>query len=482
MKYSLTSLPQKYKNTFFCCGVFDQTNLDELNRQLGLEISYLKDILSNIDEEFTWISTYHQNNHYFFINCGEQKNFDSKKLKTVIKKITNFLLEKKADTAVIKIPKIDNLSENSQIEKIILQIEEESYQFLDLKTQNKKFYKLKSVMFNFEKASESSIKNAVAIAEGIKLTRNLGNLPANICTPSHLAEVALNLDKEFGNIHTKILNEEQLQKKGMHALLAVAKGSEEYAKLIEINYKGTTDNIKPIVLVGKGITFDSGGISLKPPAGMEEMKYDMCGAASVLGTIKAIAEMQLPINVIGVLACAENMPGSNAVKPGDVVKSYSGQTIEITNTDAEGRLVLADALTYVEKFNPKFVIDIATLTGAVVIALGHNITGLMTNDDELAKSILKAAEVSEDNTWRLPIDEKISDLLNSTVADMLNSPSERIAGTIVAASFLARFTNKYSWAHLDIAGTAWISGKNRTATGRPVPLLVELLREITNAS
>jgi len=215
---------------------------------------------------------------------------------------------------------------------------------------------------------------------------------------------------------------------------------------------------------------------------MEEMKYDMCGAASVLGAIKSAALMNLPINVVGLLACAENMPSGNAVKPGDVVTSYSGQTIEITNTDAEGRLVLADALTYAEKFNPKFVIDIATLTGAVIIALGTNITGLMTNDENLAQAILKAAENSEDRAWRLPIDEQINDLLTSTVADMVNSPNERIAGTIVAASFLSKFTEKYPWAHLDIAGTAWISGKNRTATGRPVPLLIELLREIANAS
>lgn len=482
MQYSLTNLSDKHTKTYICCGIYNQQNIEELSKNIGLEHELLKDITSNIDEDFNWTTTYYKTNHYYFINCGDIKNFNSKKLKEITKKISNFLLEQKAKSAVISVPKINNFNENKQLEKMILQIDAQRYQFLELKTKDKKSHKLKSIQFHLDGANAKTIDSAVAIAKGVTLTRNLGNLPANHCTPSHLADIATKLDNDFKNINTKILSEEKLQKMGMNSLLAVAKGSKEYAKLIEIKYNGTNDDSKPIVLVGKGITFDSGGISLKPAAGMEEMKYDMCGAASVLGTIKAIALMELPINVIGILACAENMPGGNAIKPGDVVTSYSGQTIEITNTDAEGRLVLADALTYAEKFNPRFVIDIATLTGAVIIALGHDITGLMTSDETLAKNILKAAEESEDRAWRLPIDEQINELLNSTVADMLNSPNERIAGTIVAASFLSRFTHKYPWAHLDIAGTAWISGKNRTATGRPVPLLVELIREITNAN
>ncbi len=483
MQYSLTSLPGKHDKTYFCCGISNQVDFNELGKKLGLDYQYLKDILSNIlEEEFNWISIYHSTNHFYFINCGKQTDFNSKKLKDVIKKMTNFLFEQKAKSTIIYVPQINKFDTDWQLEKMILQIESQRYQFLDYKTKDKKNHKLKAVEFCIDGAQDKTINNAVAIAKGITLTRNLGNLPANICTPSYLADIATKLDKDFANIETKVLSEEKLQKIGMNSLLAVAKGSKEYAKLIEIKYNGAKENVQPIVLVGKGITFDSGGISLKPPLYMEEMKYDMCGAASVLGTIKAAALMSLPINIVGLLACAENMPGGNAIKPGDVVTSLSGQTIEITNTDAEGRLVLADALTYAEKFNPKFVIDIATLTGAVIIALGNEITGLMTSDEKLATAILKASENSDDKTWRLPIDEQINELLTSPVADMLNSPNEKIAGTIVAASFLSRFTSKYPWAHLDIAGTAWISGKNRTATGRPVPLLIELIREIANAS
>lgn len=484
MEYNLISLPKKYNKTHVCFAITSDIDIEQLSSKLEIEVKYLQNLLTQINQdEFNWISTFQDNeNCYYFINCGKSAELSTKKLNKSLAKIVGFLLENKAKSAIISIPSLPSQTPDSQLEKIILQIEHLRYQFLDFKTQDKNNIKLKSVHLYFENATKKSIDNAISIAKGINLTRNLGNTPANICTPAYLAEVASKLENDFNNIKTKILDEEKMQKMGMNALLAVARGSKEYAKLIEIKYNGANDDSKPVVLVGKGITFDSGGISLKPPASMEEMKYDMCGAASVLGTIKAAALMQLPVNIVGLLACAENMPGGNAIKPGDVVTSYSGQTIEITNTDAEGRLVLADALTYAEKFKPKFVIDIATLTGAVIIALGNEINGLMTNDENLAQNILKAAANSEDKTWRLPIDEQINDLLNSPVADMLNSPNEKIAGTIVAASFLSRFTSKYPWAHLDIAGTAWISGRNRTATGRPVPLLIELIRDIANAS
>ncbi len=482
MQYNLTSLPEKNNKAYFCCGIFNKPDIDVLSEKLGISSDYLKNILENVfDEELNWACIYHENNNYYFINCGNAKDFSPKKLKDVINKITGHLFAQKVKEAIINLPRLNKCDADWQLEKMILLIDSARYQLLDFKTKDKKSHKLKSIKFCLDGATEKSIESATAIAKGITLTRNLGNLPANICTPTYLANIATELDNKFKNIKTKILSEEKMQKMGMNSLLAVAKGSKEFSKLIEINYNGA-DNEQPIVLVGKGITFDSGGISLKPPSGMEEMKYDMCGAASVLGTIKAAALLNLPVNIIGLLACAENMPGGNAVKPGDVITSYSGQTIEITNTDAEGRLVLADTLTFAEKFNPKFVIDIATLTGAVIIALGNDTTGLMTNDEKLAVDILKAAEMSEDKAWRLPIDEKINELLESPVADMLNSPNERIAGTIVAACFLSRFTTKYRWAHLDIAGTAWVSGKNRTATGRPVPLLIQLIRDIANAS
>jgi leucyl aminopeptidase len=260
----------------------------------------------------------------------------------------------------------------------------------------------------------------------------------------------------------------------MGSLLSVAQGSSQPAKLITLEYWGRKKKEKPVVLVGKGVTFDTGGISLKPAAEMDEMKYDMCGAASVLGTIAAIAQMRLPINVVGIIPATENMPGGNATKPGDIVTSMSGQTIEILNTDAEGRLILCDALTYAERYEPEVVIDIATLTGACVIALGHVASGLLSNNEELAMELLNASEQAADRAWHLPLWDDYQEQLKSNFADMANIGG-RAAGTITAACFLSRFTKKYRWAHIDIAGTAWESGKKKGATGRPVPLLTQFL-------
>jgi leucyl aminopeptidase len=262
-----------------------------------------------------------------------------------------------------------------------------------------------------------------------------------------------------------------MNKLGMGSLLSVSKGSIESPKLINLTYTGN-GNAKPVVLIGKGVTFDSGGISLKPGAAMDEMKYDMCGAAAVLGTMRAVAEMKLKVNLTIVVPAVENMPAHNASKPGDVVKSMSGQTIEILNTDAEGRLILCDALTYVEKFNPEVVIDTATLTGAVIIALGKHHCGVMGNDQELVDDLISAGNKALDTAWQLPLDDEYDDLLKSNFADMANIGG-REAGTVTAACFLARFSKKYRWAHLDIAGTAWVSGKNKGSTGRPVPLLTQ---------
>ncbi|MGL6036448.1 MAG: leucyl aminopeptidase, partial [Legionella sp.] len=258
-------------------------------------------------------------------------------------------------------------------------------------------------------------------------------------------------------------------------------GSDQPPRLIDLQYKGGAENEAPIVLVGKGITFDSGGLSIKPANAMDEMKYDMAGAASVLGTIKACALLKLPVNVIGLIASAENLLGGSAVKSGDIVTSMSGQTVEIINTDAEGRLVLADALTYAERYKPEFVIDIATLTGAIIVALGSISTGLMTNDDDLAELIAMAAIESQDKVWRMPLEDAYQDAIDSPLADMINANFDRTAGSVTAACFLSRFTEKYRWAHLDIAGTAWVSGKKRNATGRPVPLLTQLIRHVASS-
>lgn len=322
-------------------------------------------------------------------------------------------------------------------------------------------------------ACEEAMQQGLAIAHGMSLAKDLGNLAPNICTPAYLAKQAKDLAKTH-KLKATVLEEKDMEKLGMGSLLAVAQGSEQPAKLIVLEYQGGGKKESPVVLVGKGVTFDTGGISLKPAAEMDEMKFDMSGAASVLGTLHAIAEMKLAVNVVGIIPATENMPSGKATKPGDVVTSLSGQTIEILNTDAEGRLILCDALTYAERYNPKVVIDIATLTGACVIALGNFTTGLLSNDDKLAQELLAAGEQAADRAWQLPLWDEYQDLLKSNFADIANIGG-RAAGTITAACFLSRFTQKYRWAHLDIAGTAWKSGKEKGSTGRPVPLLTQFL-------
>jgi len=319
-----------------------------------------------------------------------------------------------------------------------------------------------------------AVQRGQAIAEGMALAKDLGNLPGNVCNPAYLADTARALGKEFDfNVH--VLEREDMKKLGMGAALSVGQGSAQPCKFIIMNYKGGGESAaKPIVLVGKGVTFDSGGISLKPGANMDEMKYDMCGAASVFGAMRTIARLGLPMNVVGIVPAVENMPSGNASRPGDVVTSMSGQTIEILNTDAEGRLALADALTYSERFEPECVIDIATLTGACVIALGSVTSGLFSTDDELAQQLLEAGNDSGDLAWRLPMFDEYQDLLKSNFADMSNLGG-RPAGAVTAACFLKRFANNFKWAHFDIAGTNAVSGDAKGATGRPVPLLAEFL-------
>jgi leucyl aminopeptidase len=316
-------------------------------------------------------------------------------------------------------------------------------------------------------------RHADAIVRSMNLARDLGNLPANVCTPAYLAKTAQHLAKSHKNLHTKILDEPEIKKLGMHSFLSVTSGTTEPAKLIVMQYKGAGKD-KPVVLVGKGITFDSGGISLKPGPGMDEMKFDMCGAASVIATIAAVAELKLPINVNVVVPSCENLPGNRATRPGDIVKSMSGQTIEILNTDAEGRLILCDALTYARRFEPDTVIDVATLTGACVIALGHYRTAVMSRSDDLAGQITNAGIAADDRCWHLPMGPEYERLLRSNFADMANIGT-REGGAITAACFLGKFTDGLNWAHLDIAGTAWRSGLRKGATGRPVPVLTEFL-------
>ncbi|MFA5494177.1 MAG: leucyl aminopeptidase [Porticoccaceae bacterium] len=320
----------------------------------------------------------------------------------------------------------------------------------------------------------AAIDRGLALAKGVNYARELGDLPANICTPSYLATRARELAKGTPNLSAKVLTEKQMEELKMGSLLSVTAGTDTPAQLIILEYKGGARGAAPVALVGKGVTFDSGGISLKPGAGMDEMKYDMCGAASVLGALVTAAELKLPVNIIALIPAVENMPSGKATKPGDIVTSMSGQTIEVLNTDAEGRLILCDALTYVERYKPKAVVDIATLTGACVVALGNHATGLFSNNDDLAAELLACGEESGDRAWRMPVWEDYDQQLKSNFADIANVGG-RNAGSVTAACFLGRFTKNYAWAHLDIAGTAWHSGSNKGATGRPVPLLVEYL-------
>jgi leucyl aminopeptidase len=320
----------------------------------------------------------------------------------------------------------------------------------------------------------SGLADGAAIGKAVSVARELGNLPPNVCTPSYLVKAAQTIARGSRKLTVSALSLAALKKLGMGAFLAVTRGSAEPPRFIIMNYRGGKPGERPVVLVGKGITFDSGGISIKAAAAMDEMKYDMCGAATVLGVLQAVAELELPVNVVGLVPSCENLPGGTATRPGDIVRTMSGQTVEILNTDAEGRLILCDALTYAKRFKPAALIDIATLTGACLIALGRQRSGLLGNSDKLADALLAAGEAADDRAWRLPLDLEYADALKSNFADVANVGG-REAGTITAASFLSRFVNDSDWAHLDIAGTAWVQGSQKGGTGRPVPLLVEYL-------
>jgi leucyl aminopeptidase len=358
------------------------------------------------------------------------------------------------------------------------------YVFDRFKSQKADPRALKKVTLLTDKVNVADVERATthaqAIANGMAFTRDLGNMPPNLCHPTYLGEEAKALGKAFKHLKVDVLDEKKIADLGMGSFLAVAQGSAQPPRLIVMNYAGGKKADKPFVLVGKGITFDTGGISIKPAAGMDEMKFDMCGAASVFGTLRAVLELQLPINLVCILACAENMPSGTSTRPGDIVKTMSGQTVEILNTDAEGRLVLCDALTYAERFKPQAVIDVATLTGACVVALGGHTSGLLGNNDGLINQLLDAGKRADDRAWQLPLFDEYQEQLDSPFADIANIGGPK-GGTITAACFLSRFTKAYEWAHLDIAGTAWMSGKEKGATGRPVPLLTQYLLDRAGA-
>ncbi len=417
------------------------------------------------------------------VGCGKVGELNERQYKQLIQKTVQALKTTQAKSAVNFLTEI-SLNQRDiywNIRFAIEAIEQDLYQFTQFKSQKtaEKSTVLSEVIFNVGAdalaSAEQAIQHASAIALGVRLAKDVANCPPNVCNPTYLADKALHLAETSSLINTTIINEAEMEKLGMGAYLAVSRGAHNEAKLAIMEYRNAPNpNAKPIVLVGKGLTFDAGGISLKPAADMDEMKYDMCGAASVFGVMNALAQLQLPLNVIGVMAGCENLPDGNAYRPGDILTTMNGLTVEVLNTDAEGRLVLCDTLTYVERFDPEVVIDIATLTGACVVALGQHNSGLVSTHDDIAAALEQAAQQSADKAWRLPLSEEYQEQLKSNFADLANIGG-RWGGAITAGAFLSNFTKKYPWAHLDIAGTAWLQGANKGATGRPVSLLVQFL-------
>ena len=421
------------------------------------------------------------------VGCGDKAKLSLKEARKLLISIAKSLLSSQAKDAHLALASLALAGADHYwlAERLAQELEDASYSYSTTKSTKAKASALKSISLAAPKGTskakiDTAFANGVATGRGINCAKELGNLPGNICTPIYLAQQAIDLAKGNRALTVKVLSEKQMARLGMGSLLSVSAGSSQEAQLIVMEYKGAkvkpkADRPAPHMLVGKGITFDTGGISLKAGAAMDEMKFDMCGAASVIGTMAAVVEMALPIDIVAIVAAAENMPSGKATKPGDVVTSMSGLTIEILNTDAEGRLVLCDALTYGERYKPASVIDVATLTGAAVATFGSHVSAMLSNDDALAAELSDCGNASLDQVWQLPLHDEYQHLLDSNFADIANIGGPR-AGTITAACFLSRFTKKFKWAHLDIAGSAWNSGAAKGATGRPVSLLLEYLR------
>ena len=490
MEFSIKSgNPEKQRGACVVVGVFESRKLTSSADLIdSASQSLLSDLIRRGDMDGKAGATLLLHNvpgtvcdRVLLVGLGKEKEFRDKAYCTAIRNTLKALRDTGAQNATIFLTEIPVAKRNTgwRIRQAAMLSLDSAYRFDQFKSKkNENHSKLRKLAFAVEQRSElalaeDALLQGQAIAEGMALAKTLGNLPGNVCTPTYLADTALQIAEDHA-IQCEILERADMEALGMHSLLSVAKGSHQPPKLIVLQYKGGEESDKPLLLIGKGITFDSGGISLKPGEGMDEMKFDMCGAASVLGTLKAVALMKLPINLTVIVPTTENMPGGAASKPGDIVASMSGQTIEILNTDAEGRLILCDALTYAERFSPDAVIDVATLTGPCVIAQGHVATGVFANGDALARELLSAGDEALDRAWQMPLWDDYQDLLKSNFADMANIGG-RPAGSVSAACFLSRFAEKYEWAHLDIAGTAWKSGAEKGAPGRPVPLLAHYL-------
>ncbi|MEO5676819.1 MAG: leucyl aminopeptidase [Usitatibacter sp.] len=490
MEFSIKSgSPEKQRTGCVVVGVFEGRKLSAAAQAIDAASGhYLGEVLRRGDLEGELGKTLLLHSvpkiaadRILLVGLGREREFSERAFRTAMAAAVKALRATGASDATVCLTDIAFKRRDTgwRVEQAVLATMEGSYRFDKLKSKAPDTKRaLRKVVLHVARrseiaAGEIAIARGAAIAEGVCLAKDLGNLPGNHCTPTYLAEQAVEMGKRHG-IKVEVLEQKDCEKLGMGCFLAVARGSRQPPKFIVMEYHGGKRGAPPVVLVGKGITFDTGGISIKPAAEMDEMKYDMGGAASVLGAMKAIALMKLPLNVVGAIPSTENMPGGNAVKPGDIVTTMSGQTVEILNTDAEGRLILCDALTYVEKYKPAAVVDVATLTGAMVIALGHVATGLFANSDPLARELIQAGEIAWDRAWHMPLWDEYQEGLKSNFADIPNIGS-RAGGSITAACFLSRFTKSYPWAHLDIAGTAWKSGADKGATGRPVSLLVHFL-------
>ena len=492
MEFSIKSRsPEKQRSGCVVVGVFESRKLTPPAAALDKAANgYIADLLGRGDMDGKANSTLllqkvpgTLSDRVLLVGLGKEKEFREKELGNAIRTSLKALNDTGATDAAIYLAELPVNKRNLawRVRQSAMVAQDASYKFDQFKSKKNDARKLlKKITFCIDRRSEvpqaeEALAQGLAIAEGMALAKDLGNLPPNICHPTYVAEQAQAMASEF-KLNCEILERADMEKLGMHSLLSVAQGSHQPPKLIVLSHKGGKSGDKPVVLVGKGVTFDTGGISLKPAPDMDEMKYDMCGAAGVLGTMQAVARMKLPLNLTVIVPATENMPGGGATRPGDIVTSMSGQTIEILNTDAEGRLILCDALTYAERFDPDTVIDVATLTGACVVALGSVASGLFANKDALARKLIEAGEVAHDRAWHLPLWDDYQEQLKSPFADMGNIGG-RLAGAVTAACFLSRFTKKYDWAHLDIAGTANTSGANKGATGRPVPLLAHYLMQ-----
>jgi leucyl aminopeptidase len=491
MEFTIKSgSPEKQRSACVVVGVFDNRKLS-LSAELIDRASngYISEIIRRGDMEGKLGATLLLHNvrgtladRVLLVGLGKERDFRDREFRSAVRAAVRLLNETGSYEAVVYLTeeKVKRREVAWRVEHAVIVAMEAIYRFEQMKSEPAEVRRpLRKLTLSVPQRSDLSAGEAasargVAIAHGMDLARDLANLPGNVCTPAYMADRALELARAFPEVKVTVLERKDLEELGMGAFLSVTSGSDEPPRFIVLEYDQSPRKQKPHVLIGKGITFDSGGISIKPAKDMDHMKFDMSGAAAVLGTLRAIAELKAKINVVGLVPACENMPSGRATKPGDIVKSMSGQTVEILNTDAEGRLILADALTYAERYEPEAVVDVATLTGAMVIALGHVASGVFSNNDALARALLAAGDDAFDRAWQLPLWDDYQEALDSNFADFANV-GNRAGGSITAACFLSRFARKYDWAHLDIAGVAYKEGKEKGATGRPVPLLATWL-------